>query len=59
MIAYATDLIGNRYSDKPNPKELSGSFYTFETWADQFNGFCFCSDALREIPVRIPEIFYY
>ncbi|KAF3333692.1 Alpha/beta-Hydrolases superfamily protein isoform 2 [Carex littledalei] len=39
----------SKYSDKPNPRELGDSFYTFETLADQFNGFCFCSDALREI----------
>ncbi|KAJ4786832.1 alpha/beta-Hydrolases superfamily protein [Rhynchospora pubera] len=37
---YAIDLIGYGYSDKPNPRELGGSFYTFDTWADQLNSFC-------------------
>ncbi|XP_078181291.1 alpha/beta-Hydrolases superfamily protein [Carex rostrata] len=43
---YAIDLIGYGYSDKPNPRELNGSFYTFETWADQLNSFC--SDVVRD-----------
>ncbi|KAJ4747566.1 alpha/beta-Hydrolases superfamily protein [Rhynchospora pubera] len=37
---YAIDLIGYGYSDKPNPRELGGSFYTFDTWADQLNSCC-------------------
>ncbi|KAG6530838.1 hypothetical protein ZIOFF_004596 [Zingiber officinale] len=38
---YSIDLIGYGYSDKPNPREVgTGSFYTFETWADQLNDFC-------------------
>lgn len=37
---YAIDLIGYGYSDKPNPRELGESFYTFETWGEQLNTFC-------------------
>ncbi|EOY32293.1 PREDICTED: pheophytinase, chloroplastic isoform X3 [Theobroma cacao] len=37
---YAIDLIGYGYSDKPNPREVGDSFYTFETWASQLNDFC-------------------
>lgn len=53
VTVYAVDLIGYGYSDKINPRELGGSFYTFETWANQLNNFC--SDVLRQIPV----MFYY
>lgn len=39
--AYAIDLIGYGYSDKPNPRNLPVEhFYTFETWASQLNDFC-------------------
>lgn len=37
---YAIDLIGYGYSDKPNPRELGESFYSFETWGEQLNTFC-------------------
>lgn len=37
---YAIDLIGYGYSDKPNPREVGDSFYTFETWGSQLNDFC-------------------
>ncbi|OMO81050.1 Alpha/beta hydrolase-1 [Corchorus capsularis] len=37
---YAIDLIGYGYSDKPNPRDVGDSFYTFETWASQLNDFC-------------------
>ncbi|KAJ3684074.1 hypothetical protein LUZ61_013238 [Rhynchospora tenuis] len=43
---YAIDLIGYGYSDKPNPRELGGNFYTFDTWADQLNSFC--SEVVRD-----------
>ncbi|KAG6630152.1 uncharacterized hydrolase YugF isoform X1 [Carya illinoinensis] len=37
---YAIDLIGYGYSDKPNPRQFSDNYYTFETWATQLNDFC-------------------
>ncbi|PPR99749.1 hypothetical protein GOBAR_AA20919 [Gossypium barbadense] len=37
---YAIVLIGYGYSDKPNPREVGDSFYTFETWGSQLNDFC-------------------
>ncbi|XVE78749.1 hypothetical protein DITRI_Ditri14bG0003300 [Diplodiscus trichospermus] len=37
---YAIDLVGYGYSDKPDPREVGESFYTFETWASQLNDFC-------------------
>ncbi|GLU19593.1 hypothetical protein SLE2022_358340 [Rubroshorea leprosula] len=43
---YAIDLIGYGYSDKPNPREVGESFYTFETWASQLNDFC--SDVIKD-----------
>lgn len=35
--AYAIDLIGYGYSDKPDPRELGppSSFYNFHTWSSQ------------------------
>lgn len=37
---YSIDLIGYGYSDKPNPRQVGDSYYTFETWATQLNEFC-------------------